>query len=65
MLLRESLRRGVVVLWSVRGRDAGGSLRVRHIGFELSYDTANALLCWKVLHFMFPSFLGTLLHIIG
>ena len=55
----------MVVLWSVRGRDAGGSLRVRHIGFELSYDTANALLCWKVLHFMFPSFLGTLLHIIG
>ena len=36
----------------MRWKDVGcGSLHVRHIGFDLSYDTA-ALLFWRVLHLL-------------
>ena len=43
----------MVVLRWVRWGDVGcGSLYVRHIRFDLSYDTA-VLSFWRVLHFLF------------
>ena len=46
----------MVVFWWMRWRDVVcGSLHERHIGFDLSYDTA-ALLSWRVLHFLLVFF---------
>ena len=48
----KGLRRVVVVFWWTRWRDVGcSSIHVRHISFDLSWDTA-ALLFWRVLHFL-------------